>query len=115
MDIGNINSTYDNIYNSASNASADKIQSQLGSDFSKATDEELMNVCKEFEAYFMEQVMKSMWKTVPEAEESSGANASLQSYYQDEMIKQTAMDSTESNSLGLAQTLYEQMKRNYGI
>ncbi len=115
MDIGNINSTYDNVYNSASSTSAAKMESQLETDFSKATDEELMSVCKEFEAYFMEQVMKSMWKTVPESEESSGANASLQSYYKDEMIKQTAMDSTENNSLGLAQTLYEQMKRNYGI
>ena len=115
MDIGNINSTYDNIYKSASNASASKMEDQLNTDFTKATEEELMNVCKEFEAYFMEQVMKSMWKTVPESEETSGANASMLSYYKEEMIKQTAMDSTEQNGLGLAQTLYEQMKRNYGI
>ncbi len=115
MDIGNINSTYNNIYKSASNVSASEMEDRLNTDFTKATDDELMSVCKEFEAYFMEQVMKSMWKTVPESEESSGSSATMLSYYKDEMIKQTAVDSTEQNSMGLAQTLYEQMKRNYGV
>jgi Rod binding domain-containing protein len=31
------------------------------------------------------------------------------------MIQELASQSTEQNSLGLAQTLYEQMKRNLGI
>ena len=36
-------------------------------------------------------------------------------YFKDEMIQKVAEDSTEQNSLGLAQMLYEQMKRNYGV
>ena len=31
------------------------------------------------------------------------------------MVQQIASDSTEQNSLGLAQMLYEQMKRNYNL
>ena len=39
----------------------------------------------------------------------------LMDYYKDEMVQQIASDSTEQNSLGLAQMLYEQMKRNYNL
>lgn len=115
MDIGNMNSIYNNVYNSASQRTASKLEGQLDADYSKATEEELMDVCKQFESYFLEQVMKNMWKTVPKSETSSESNASLMEYYQEEMIKNLSADSTEQNGLGLAQSLYEQMKRNYGL
>ena len=31
------------------------------------------------------------------------------------MIQELAKQSTETNSIGLAQTMYEQMKRNYSM
>lgn len=114
MDIGGITSMYSDIYNSASDQSASKLQNSLDADYSKATDDELMSVCKEFESYFLEQIMKEMWKSVS-TEESSGSNSMLKEYYQDELIQDMAAQSTEQNSLGLAQMLYEQMKHNYGL
>lgn len=114
MDIGNIASTYNDIYTSSANQSASRLENQLDTDYSKSTDEELLSACKEFEAYFLEQVMKEMWKTIPK-EDTSGSNSMMTEYYQDEMIQKMASDSTETNSLGLAQTLYEQMKRNYSL
>ena len=39
----------------------------------------------------------------------------LVDYFKDNMIQELATQSTETNSLGLAQMLYEQMKRNYGL
>ena len=36
-------------------------------------------------------------------------------YFKDQGIQDLAAQSTENNSLGLAQMLYEQMKINYGI
>ena len=39
----------------------------------------------------------------------------LADYYKDMMIQEVASTSTEQNSLGLAQMLYEQMKRNYNL
>jgi flagellar protein FlgJ len=56
-----------------------------------------------------------MMKTIPENEDTSSSNSQLMDYYKDEMVQQIASDSTEQNSLGLAQMLYEQMKRNYNL
>ncbi len=115
MDISNITSVYNEIYNSASTQTASKLEGKLDTDYSKATDDELMGVCKEFEAYFVEQMFKEMMKTIPSEEESSGSTATMMDYYKDQMLQNLATESTEHNSLGLAQMLYEQMKRNYGL
>ncbi|MCH5342395.1 MAG: rod-binding protein [Acetatifactor sp.] len=115
MDIGNLGSAYDDIYSQAVSQSSSKLESQLKADYSQATDDELMDVCKQFEAYFLEQVLKGVMKTVPEPESSSQANSNLVSYFKDEMVKELASQSTEQNGLGLAQMLYEQMRRNYGL
>ena len=65
MDISNISAMYQN-YNqtAAGSATGNQISQLQGKDMSQATDEELMDACKEFEAYFMEQVMKEMIKTI---------------------------------------------------
>ncbi len=114
MDVNYLNSAYSDLYG-ASNPSASKLENQLKSDHSKATDEELMDACKQFEAYFVEQMFKAMAKTVPTNDSLSGSTANMLDFYKDEMIQKLAEDSTEQNSLGLAQMLYEQMKRNYGL
>ena len=78
------------------------------------SDDELMEVCKEFEAYFMEQVFKNMKSSmVPSNEESSGSMATLKGYYEDEMMKEYAKSASDQSTNGLAQMLFEQMKRNY--
>lgn len=115
MDISGLTSTYSDLYTSASSQSASKLESQLEKDYSKVNDDELMDACKQFEAYFLEQMFKEMMNTIPKSEESSGSTSSLVDYFKDEMVKTISEDSTEQNSLGLAQMLYEQMKRNYGL
>ncbi len=114
MDIGNISGMYSDIL-SANNQSFTKLENKLNTDMTQATDEELMDACKQFEAYFVEQMFKSMMKTVPKNEEMSASTTTLTDFYKDEMLRELAADSTETNSLGLAQTLYEQMKRNYEL
>lgn len=114
MDISNITSMYNDIYSSASTQASSKLEGKLDADYSKATDDELMDVCKEFEAYFLEQMFKEMVKTIP-SEEKSGSTSTMMDYYKDQMIQNVAADSTEQNGLGLAQMLYEQMRRNYGL
>lgn len=113
MDIGNLGSAYNDIYASASNANASRLEGQLKTDYSKATDDELMAACKQFEAYFLEQVFKGMMKTIPQSDENS--SSTMVDFFKDQMVQQIAADSTEQNSLGIAQMLYEQMKRNYGL
>lgn len=114
MDISNISEMYSNVYN-ANKPSASKLENNLKSDMTSASDEELMEACKQFEAYFTEQMFKSMMKTVPKNQDMSGSTSTLVDYYSDEMMKELAADSTETNSMGLAQMLYEQMKRNYDM
>jgi len=115
MDIGNMSAMTDYVTDTATNASQVNSSALKSKDYAKATDEELMDACKEFEAYFLEQVFKEMWKSVPRQESDSAATSTLTEYFQDEMIKELSADAVDQNSTGLAQSLYEQMKRNYDI
>ena len=56
-----------------------------------------------------------MEKTVIKAEDDETSTSQLEDYFKDETIKELAEQSTDQNSLGLAQMLYEQMKRNYDV
>lgn len=85
-----------------------------GSDISSADDAKLLDACKQFESYFVEQMYKQMMATVPEDPLDSGTNSTLVDYYKDNLIKEYASQTTEQEGLGLAKMLYEQMKRNIG-
>ena len=116
VDMTDIASMYSDAYASAANQTANKIKDQLGGvDYSKATDAELMSACKQFEAYFVEQLYKGMLKTIPKSEETSNYTSMMTDFYKDQMIQSMAEKTTQQTNLGLAQMLYEQMKRNYGI
>ena len=69
MGIGGISAMIDQTNASAAGSKANALQDRLGSNLSNASEEELMSVCKEFEAYFVEQVMKEVEKTIPKDEE----------------------------------------------
>lgn len=113
MSIDNISALYNNEY---TKNSTNKLEDTLNTDLSEATDDELMSVCKEFEAYFIEQMFKSMQKMVPESSlNQSASTKQLQDFYKDEMVKSMAESATEGSGLGIAQTLYEQMRRNYSL
>ena len=110
MDISNISAYVDYAKTQAS-TNASKVKDTAAKDYSQASDEELLGACKEFEAYLLEQVFKEMMKTTKLTEDSS--NSTLVDFFKDKTVQQIAEDSTQTNSLGLAQSLYEQMKRNY--
>ena len=74
-----------------------------------------MEVCKEFESYLLEQVYKNMLKTTKLDDEDEDPNAQLVDFFKDQTIQEITKMSTEQNSIGLAQMLYDQMKVNMGI
>lgn len=113
MDISNINSSFADLYTAQANRSSTKLEGELDSDYSKASDEELMDACKKFEAYFIEQMFKEMMKTIPESEDASSSMTSLKDYVKDSLVQEVAGESSKQDNLGLAQMLYNQMKRNY--
>lgn len=115
LDLSAINS-YSNYTTDTASSSTSKLEDTLKSDLSTATEEELMDVCKDFEAYFVEQMFKAMQKMVPESEDNvSASTRQLQDYYKEQMTQSFAEQATEGGGLGIAQILYEQMKHNYGM
>lgn len=115
MDFSGITSTYNQYLNTqAKDALNKKMENVTNKDYSNATDEELMDVCKQFEAYFLEQVFKQMDKTVIKADDSTTPNSNLVDYFKGTAIQDLAAQSTEKNGLGIAQMLYENM-RNQGL
>lgn len=112
MEIGDLSAYTQYLSSQIKGTENNSLKNIQNKDFSEATDEELMDACKQFEAYFLEQVFKGMEKTVVKADNSySASTTTLVDYYKDEMYKKLASTSTEQNSIGLAQKMYEQMKR----
>ena len=79
---------------------------------------ELLEACKQFEAYLWEQVIKGMEKTAKvfsDDDDEEGYAGNMVNVFQDtyvqEMAKQVTSEGQGANSL--AQTLFEQMKRTY--
>lgn len=88
------------------------LEKSLSSDMTTKTEDELLEVCKDFEAYFVEQMFKAMEKMVPKDEDSENAYTEM---FGDMLTQEYAESATETQSFGIAQTMYEQMKRNYGL
>ena len=107
-------SYYSDYYTQASNASTDALENTLGKVSKEATEAELMEACKEFEAYFIEQMYKGMEKTIMKAEDESTDSTASQymNYFSEMQTQEYAKAATEQNGgIGLAQQLYEQMKK----
>lgn len=103
-----------NSLTSRSATKAEKLSSTLaGMDVASASDAELLESCKEFEAYLVEQMLKGMEKTIPKDEDEE-ENPYLEQFG-DIMYTEVANSIVENGELGLAQQLYESMKRNQGL
>ena len=85
MEINGIGSAYsDYLTSSASKNKASALESKLDSDYSNSSDEE----------------------------ESSYATKMVD-YFKDSAVQELTQQATNQNGIGIAQTLYEQMKRQY--
>lgn len=94
----------------ASEAKATSLQQSLKNLDKNATDEELMAACKSFESYLVEQVLnKTREALIPEKEDE---NEYLK-MFGDKLYTEYATMISDSGQLGLAQKLYEAMKRDY--
>lgn len=94
----------------AASAKTEKLSSSLNNiENGTATDEELMEACKNFEAYLVEQVIKNTKKAMLSDEDSEGE---YMKYFGDNLTQSYAEMITETSNLGIAQMLYESMKRN---
>ena len=99
---------------------AESVKSTASETGKTSTDAELLEAAKTFESYLWEQVIKEMKKTAElfkDDEEESGYASGMVDLFGDTVIQDIAQQITDASDGGnsLARTLYEQMKRNYGI
>ena len=119
MSISIGNSGYDSLISTLTNENAKSkvdngaiLQSKLSSGSLKdATDDELMEVCKSFESYLLEKVLEKTKKTLTDSEEEDSPYMTM---FGDKLYQEYAGQITEHGELGLAQKLYEAMKRDFG-
>ncbi len=110
MDIGSLYSDY--LTSTATKQS--NLERTLKGSQDKKSDDELLDACKQFEAYFYEQVFKNMEKAMVPSDDSD-PNNTLVDYYKENLIakySEAIVDQSGGGSNTLAQQLYEQMKRN---
>lgn len=94
---------------SQKSTSASKIENTLSKDLTSASDEEMLEACKDFESYLVQEVVKEVKKTLASSEEDENQYVS---YFGDMMYEKIADQITDSGELGIANQLYQAMKRN---
>ena len=78
--------------------------------------DELMQVCKDFESYFVEEVIKEVKKNLlPDDEEKDASLSTMTDYTMDFAVEKIADELIDQVGGNFTQSLYEQMKRNYNI
>ncbi|MBO6132835.1 MAG: rod-binding protein [Lachnospiraceae bacterium] len=88
----------------------------IQSDYSKSSDDELMEACKSFEEYFVEQIFKGAQKTtvLDGFASETGSMGAMKSMIRDAYAQEIAKSATKQKTFGLAESMYEQMKRSQG-
>ena len=120
MDMSGVTSMlYQNTTNATNNASQSKVdglKNNVNGLSSESTEEELMGVLKDFESYFVEQIIKKMKDTFSHEEEDESSMASQYTdTFMDYAIEEVADKMLDEVGGSMTQQLFEQMKRNYQI
>ncbi|MDD5900135.1 MAG: rod-binding protein [Lachnospiraceae bacterium] len=101
---------YSQMQQSKNDSKAVKLQNKLtGMNSETSSDEEMMEVCKEFEAYLVEKVFDRMKDAMTDSEEEE---SDYLNYFGDMMYREYANQIAQNGELGLAQQLFDSMKRN---
>ena len=104
-----------NATNNASTAKTDSLKNSVNGLSSNSSDEELMEVLKDFESYFIEQMIKQMKETFTDDDEESSMASQYTDTFMDYAIEDIADMLLEEVGGNMTQQLFEQMKRNYNI
>lgn len=98
------------------NYNANKLQNSLKGVSSETTEDELLQVCKDFESYFVEEIIKEIKENMsPEEDEKDASLSTMTDYNMDFVVQKVADQVVDEVGTNFTQQLYEQMKRNYGI
>lgn len=116
MDINGITSMLNQTATQSANTSkSDGLKNSVNGLSSESTEEELMEVLKDFESYFIEQIIKKMKDTFTDDDEESSVASQYTDTFMDYAIEDVADILLEEVGGNMTQQLFEQMKRNYNI
>ena len=117
MDVSGISSMLNQTTatNNEAASKADSLQNSVNGLSSNSTEEELMEVLKDFESYFIEQIIKEMKDTFTDEDEESSMASQYTDTFMDYAIEEVADIMLEEVGGSMTQQLFEQMKRNYNI
>jgi len=116
MDISGITAMMSqNTTQKADNSKTDGLKNSVNGLSSESTEEELMEVLKDFESYFIEQIIKKMKDTFTDEDEESSVASQYTDTFMDYAIEDVADILLEEVGGSMTQQLFEQMKRNYNI
>lgn len=99
--------------NASSSASAGKVNSTISGISENSDEEEMKQAIKDFESYFVEQILKNVQESLKSDEDST--NSQLTDYFMGTVSEQLADKIVDQTGSRLTQTLYEQMCRNYNV
>lgn len=106
----NMNNTITSNYNGT------KVTNTLNNVSANSTEDELMEVCKDFQSYFIEEVIKEVKQNMTfEEEEEDSSLSTLTDFHMDSAIEMISDQILDQSGTSFAQQMYEQMKRNYGL
>ena len=116
MSIDGISSLVDTSKNTVASNNVSSLQGSLKNISSESSDEELLQVCKDFESYFVEEILKEVQEAMIEEDtEEDSSLSTLTDYHMDGVIELVADELVDEVGTNFTQQLFEQMKRNYNI
>lgn len=99
--------------NANNSASAGAVNNKIGNINENSSEEEMKQAIKDFESYFVEQILKNVRESLKDDDDSS--NAQLTDFFMEQVGQKIADQMVDQTGERLTQTLYEQMCRNYNI
>lgn len=114
--IDGISSMLDMTTSNVSANQAASLKNSINGTSASKTEEELMEVCKDFASYFVEEILKEVKENMTmEDEEQDSSLQTLTDFHMDSAIELVSDQVLDQVGEGFTQQLYEQMKRNYNI
>ncbi len=98
-------------YSAITNSNSQALEKATSINAKESTDEELLDACKQFEQYFIRQVMKEMKNTIPK--DSLIGDNEYMDMFEDRMLDAMAETISDNAKLGLAEQMYENLRLQY--
>ncbi|MBN2221290.1 MAG: rod-binding protein [Vallitaleaceae bacterium] len=106
--IGNdINTAYAGI--TASQDSEDSFKKIMEAAMKNEDDEALQSACKDFEAYYIQQLFTQMRKTIPDG--GMFAESNERNIYEDMLYEEHAKNLSKGKGIGIADVMYRQLSK----